>query len=85
MDFDVRQKVMDTAITSNFGISIPYVLAQLFSFALILIIPIINVRATQKVIRVFSGGAIPLWILTIWLLPIIGFISAFAALKKEEE
>ena len=76
---------MDTTLTSNFGISIPSILAQLVSFALILIIPILNIRATQKVIRVFSGGTIPLWILVIWLLPIIGFLSAFAALKKDEK
>ncbi len=49
---------------------------------LILIIPTLNVLATRSVILHATGPAMPVWILVIWLLPVIGCSSAFAAIGR---
>lgn len=49
---------------------------------LLLVIPTLNVLATRSVILNITGSAVPVWILAIWLLPVIGCLSAFAALGR---
>lgn len=50
---------------------------------LLLIIPTLNVLATRSVILHVSGSAVPVWVLVIWLIPLIGSITAFAALGRD--
>ncbi len=49
---------------------------------LLLVIPTLNVLATRSVILHTAGSAVPVWILAIWLLPLVGCLSAFAALGR---
>ena len=58
------------------------VLTTAFAIGLLLIIPTLNVIATRSAILQASGAAVPMWILAIWLLPLIGSLAAFAALSR---
>ena len=58
------------------------ILTNAFAIGLLLIIPTLNVLATRSAILQASGAAVPMWILAIWLLPLIGSLSAFAALSR---
>ena len=60
-------------------------LAIVVALSLTLAVPILNIVATRKVIMKLDGAAVPTWVLAIWLLPVVGFLSAFAALSKENE
>lgn len=51
---------------------------------LLLVIPTLNVLATRSVILNTAGSAVPVWILAIWLLPLVGCLSAFAALGRNQ-
>ncbi|MFH1496250.1 MAG: hypothetical protein ABII82_00355 [Verrucomicrobiota bacterium] len=51
---------------------------------LLLVIPTLNVLATRSVILHTAGSAVPVWILAIWLLPLVGCLCAFSALGRNQ-
>lgn len=72
---------MDTTASPDFLFNL---LAVVVAFVLFLGYLVLNVMATQRVIGKLSGAAVPAWVLVIWLLPVIGFLSAFATLKQSD-
>ncbi|MBM3847000.1 MAG: hypothetical protein FJ405_12035 [Verrucomicrobia bacterium] len=73
---------MQQDISSQFGVSWPLVIAQLFLLLLVVAGVILAIRATIVSARTFRGALAPLWILLCWLLPVIGPIAALIAARR---
>jgi len=69
----------------DFGITPEKIIAQLGIWFLFVSILVIQAWASYKVVRTYSGAAIPLWLLLIWLLPPIGAIFALISLNFKTE
>ncbi len=74
---------MEHNISSQFGISWPFILVQLLCLLIILAAVILAIRATMVSARTFRGALAPLWILLCWLLPVIGPFAALVAAKRQ--
>jgi hypothetical protein len=52
---------------------------SILTIAFFLVILSSNIRASRYVLKEFSGTAVPMWILVIWLLPLVGSYCASKA------
>ena len=42
----------------------------------------LNIFASLKAIRYTTGAAVPLWVIVIWVIPVIGAITALIAIRR---